>query len=93
MTESILPWLVMLGYGLLVWWMAPRSTTPTGFFGGGSNEGRAPGLWLLIASAAISWIFAKSIANSAGLAFAFGISGSVGYAIYYLSFLTAGIAI
>ena len=93
MSDSILPWLVMLGYGLLVWWMAPRSATPGGFFGGGSNEGRAPGLWLLIASAAISWIFAKSIANSAGLAYAFGLTGSIGYAIYYLSFLTAGIAI
>ncbi len=93
MTESFLPWLIMLGYGLLVWWMAPRSTTPAGFFGGGSNEGRAPGLWLLVASAAITWIFAKSIANSAGLAYAFGITGSIGYAIYYLSFLTAGIAI
>ncbi|MEL0107643.1 MAG: hypothetical protein VW802_11940 [Rhodospirillaceae bacterium] len=93
MTSSMLPWLVMLGYGLLVWWMAPRSTTTAGFFDGGSDAGRAPGLWLLIASAAISWIFAKSIANSAGLAYAFGITGSIGYAIYYLSFLTAGIAI
>ena len=93
MSESFLPWLVMIGYGLLVWWMAPRSATATSFFGGGSNEGRAPGLWLLIASAAISWIFAKSIANSAGLAYAFGLTGSIGYAIYYLSFLTAGIAI
>jgi SSS family solute:Na+ symporter len=32
----------------------------------------------LIASAAISWIFAKSIANAAGLAQAFGLSGSIG---------------
>ncbi|MEQ8196121.1 MAG: hypothetical protein RIB59_16690 [Rhodospirillales bacterium] len=93
MTENALPWLVMLGYGALVWWMAPRSADPAGFFKGGSASGRAPGLWLLVASAAISWIFAKSIANSAGLAHAFGITGALGYAFYYVSFLTAGVAI
>ncbi len=83
----------MLAYGLFVWRLAPRKASPEGFFGGGSDSGRAPGLWLLVASAAVSWIFAKSIANAAGLAQAFGLSGSLGYAFYYLSFLTAGIAI
>ncbi|MFP6735536.1 MAG: hypothetical protein VB959_17095 [Rhodospirillales bacterium] len=62
------------------------------FFGSG-DTGTPPGLWLLVASAAIFWIFAKSIANAASLAQAFGLSGSIGYATYYLSFLTAGIAI
>jgi hypothetical protein len=42
MTSSMLPWLVMLGYGLLVWWMAPRSTTTAGFFDGGSDGGPRP---------------------------------------------------
>jgi Na+/proline symporter len=93
MTATVLPWLVMLGYGALVWRLAPRSASPAGFFTGGSDGGRAPGLWLLAASAAITWIFAKSIANSAGLAYAFGITGAIGYALYYLSFLTAGVAI
>ena len=46
-----------------------------------------------MASAAITWIFAKSIANAADLAGAFGIIGGVGYALYYLSFVVAGVAI
>jgi len=91
--EPILPWLIMAGYGLLVWYFAPKRTTVAGFFSGGDEKGAAPGLWLLVASAAISWIFAKSIANAAGLAQAFGLSGSIGYAFYYFSFFVAGVAI
>jgi len=93
MSAAGLPWLVMLGYGLIVWRMTPRHVTEGGFFSGGNEAGVAPGFWLLVASAAISWIFAKSIANAAGLAYAFGISGSIGYAFYYLSFATAAVAI
>ncbi|MBT4588078.1 MAG: Na+/proline symporter [Rhodospirillaceae bacterium] len=93
----VAPWLVMLAYGLIVWQFAPKRVTVKGFFTG-SDDGdvtsaSAPGLWLLVASAAISWIFAKSIANATSLAQAFGISGSVGYAFYYLSFLVAGVVI
>lgn len=44
-------------------------------------------------SAAITWIFAKSIANASDLSFAFGITGGIGYTIYYLSFVVAGVAI
>ena len=91
------PWLVMLAYGLIVWQFAPKRVTIKGFFTGTDEShgvtGSAPGLWLLVASAAISWIFAKSIANAASLAQAFGISGSIGYAFYYLSFLVAGVVI
>jgi hypothetical protein len=46
-----------------------------------------------VASAAISWIFAKSISNAANLTQAFGITGGLGYTFYYLSFATAGITI
>jgi len=90
------PWLVMLVYGLVVWQFAPKRVSVKGFFTGSDgdvNSGSAPGLWLLVASAAISWIFAKSIANAASLAGAFGISGSIGYAFYYFSFLVAGVVI
>ncbi len=93
MTAFALPWIVLIGYCALVWRMTPVAVTTDGFFGGTSRTGARPGLWLLVASAAITWIFAKSIANSAGLAHAFGVTGAVGYALYYLSFVTAGVAI
>lgn len=89
----LLPWIVLLGYGLLVYLIAPGRVSPRQFFEGQADDGRAPGLWLLVASAAISWIFAKSIANAAGLAAAFGLAGGIGYAAYYLSFMIAGVAI
>ena len=88
-----LPWLVLAAYCLIVLRMTPQSVTPAQFFGGGGTRGEAPGLWLLVASAAITWIFAKSIANAADLAKAFGIIGGIGYALYYLSFIVAGVAI
>ncbi len=48
---------------------------------------------MLVASAAVTWIFAKSIANAASLADAFGVIGGIGYGFYYFSFLVAGVAI
>ncbi len=91
--EMILPWFVLGTYCVIVLRMTPVSVTPSQFFGGEASSGREPGLWLLVASAAITWIFAKSIANAANLAGAFGITGGIGYAIYYLSFVVAGVAI
>ncbi len=44
----------MAGYGLLVWYLAPKRTTIAGFFSGGDENGSVPGLWLLVASTAIS---------------------------------------
>ncbi len=88
-----LPWLVLLAYGGLVYVLVPHSIRPEQFFEGSSEEGESPGLWLLVASATISWIFAKSIANATNLAHAFGVYGGLGYSIYYGSFITAGIVI
>ncbi|MGF1478760.1 MAG: Na+/proline symporter [Cyanophyceae cyanobacterium] len=92
-----LTWTLLFGYGLFVYRIVQKTTpervSASGFFQGESAQGKAPGLWLLMSSAAISWIFAKSIDNAASLAYAFGIAGGVGYAIYYLSFMTAAIAI
>ncbi len=90
-------WALLTGYGLLIYWIVQK-TTPTKvsaseFFEGQSRQGQAPGLWLLVSSAAISWIFAKSVENAASLSNAFGITGGIGYAIYYLSFVTAAIAL
>ena len=63
------------------------------FFKGSSDAGASLALWVLVFSAAISWIFAKSISNAANLGQAFGITGGIGYATYYLSFVVAAVAI
>ncbi|MGB7087007.1 MAG: Na+/proline symporter [Phormidesmis sp.] len=92
-----LTWVLLAGYGFFIYRLV-RKTTPVKvsaleFFGGQSRQGQSPGLWLLVSSAAISWIFAKSIDKAASLGNAFGITGGIGYAIYYLSFVTAAIAL
>lgn len=97
MLVPILTWALLLGYGALIYRLVqvttPVKVSATGFFQGESEQGRSPSLWLLVASAAITWIFAKSIDNAASLANTFGVTGGIGYAIYYLSFVTAAIAI
>ncbi len=80
-------------YMAVVWWAAPRRVTRAQFFSGAAASGREPALWLLAASAAISWIFAKSIVNSASLTHAFGIWGGFGYSVYYLSFIVVAAAV
>ncbi|MBL28567.1 MAG: Na+/proline symporter [Rhodospirillaceae bacterium] len=87
------PWLALMGYGALIWRLTPRNVSDAQFFEGGSARGGEPGLWLLVASAAITWIFAKSIANAASLGAAFGWWGGIGYAFYYFSFAVVGIAV
>jgi Na+/proline symporter len=97
MLATTLTWALLAGYGFFVYRVV-RQTTPErvnapAFFDGQSNSGQAPSLWLLISSAAISWIFAKSIDNAASLGSAFGLWGGIGYALYYLSIDTAAIAL
>jgi hypothetical protein len=89
----IAPWAVLAGYCAVVWLISPRRVSARQFFAGGSEGGAPPGLWVLVFSAAITWVFAKSIANAADLARTFGPIGGIGYATYYLSFAVAGIAI
>ena len=95
--STTLVWLLLAAYGFFIYRLVKRTTPDkvpaTAFFEGQSQQGQAPGLWLLVSSAAISWIFAKSIDNAATLGSAFGIAGGIGYAMYYLSFLTAAIAL
>ena len=69
---------------------APRRATVEGFFGGASATGRAPGLWVLVLSQVTTWIFARSLMNSAILGYYYGIWGTLAYAAYYGSFLTGG---
>ena len=84
--ESVLlvaPWAVLIIYCGIVWLFSPRGVSARQFFKGSSDAGASPALWVLVFSAATSWIFAKSIANAANLGQAFGITGGIGYATYY----------
>ncbi|MEM8539032.1 MAG: sodium:proline symporter, partial [Pseudomonadota bacterium] len=55
--------------------VAPRRATIDGFFGGRREDGRAPGLWTLVLSQVTTWIFARSLMNSAILGYYYGIWG------------------
>ncbi|MFT5797566.1 MAG: Na+/proline symporter [Candidatus Azotimanducaceae bacterium] len=69
---------------------APRRATVNGFFGGMSEGGTAPGLWVLVLSQVTTWIFARSLMNAAILGYYYGIAGTLAYAAYYASFLSGG---
>ncbi len=86
-------WILVAGFGLLFFLIAPISRTVASFYSASSGEGRQPNVFLLTSSLVISWIFAKSITNAANLGLSFGIVGGVAYAVYYLSFIVAGIVI
>ncbi|MEM6375979.1 MAG: sodium:proline symporter [Pseudomonadota bacterium] len=69
---------------------APRHASVAGFFTGRRKDGQAPGLWTLVLSQVTTWIFARSLMNSAILGYFYGIWGVLAYAAYYGSFLTGG---
>ncbi|MFK7938986.1 MAG: sodium:proline symporter [Roseovarius sp.] len=73
--------------------VAPRRASVEGFFGGMSEHGRAPGLWMLVLSQVTTWIFARSLMNAAILGYFYGIWGVLAYAAYYGSFLTGGFVV
>ncbi|MEL6673801.1 MAG: sodium:solute symporter [Bacteroidota bacterium] len=83
-------WALVIGLGLLMWFLAPRARELTAFFSATQKDGQQPGFWMLASSLVISWIFAKSITNAANLGLSFGLVGGVAYAGYYLSFVVAG---
>lgn len=87
------PWLVLAAYALLIWIMTPRAISAAQFFGGGSRRGVPPGAWLLGASAAMSWVMAKSVYNAMSLSASFGVIGGIAYGSYWLSFIVVGIAV
>ena len=90
---ALMPWLVFAAYALIVLKATPRAAGPMAFFGGHSLSGRTPGIWLLGASAAISWVMAKSVDNAMNLTAAFGYWGGIGYATYWLAFVVVAIAV
>ncbi|MEO0369946.1 MAG: sodium:proline symporter [Pseudomonadota bacterium] len=73
--------------------VAPRRATVDGFFGGRSAAGDAPSLWVLVLSQVTTWIFARSLMNSAILGYYYGIWGVLAYAAYYGSFLTGAMIV
>ena len=73
--------------------MTPRHTTAEGFFAGLDQDGTPPGLWTLVLSQVTTWIFARSLMNSAILGYYYGIAGVLAYAAYYISFLTGGLIV
>lgn len=86
-------WALVIVFGLLLFWISPLAKDKEIFFRASSKKGSQPGFWLLSGSLVISWIFAKSITNSANLGLSYGMVGGLAYAAYYLSFLIAGIVI
>ena len=69
---------------------APKKATIDGFYSGMDVQGRAPGLLTLVLSQVTTWIFARSLMNSAILGYYYGVWGVLAYAAYYGSFLTGG---
>ena len=91
--DKVLPWIVLTIYIVIVFRIAPRSTRPSQFFGGDSEAGIPPGVFLLGVSAAMSWVMAKSVDNTMNLTAAFGLWGGIGYATYWAGFVVAGVAV
>jgi SSS family solute:Na+ symporter len=87
------PWLVLAAFSTLTWWATPRRVNAAQFFDGRRDGGQPPGVLMVAMSAAITWVFAKSIANASDLAYGYGLTGGIGYTLYYLSFVVAGVAI
>ncbi len=92
MSNINIQWILVIASSLLLFMISPYAKSVNDFFKGSKLE-KEPGFVLLTSSLVISWLFAKSITNSANLGLSFGIVGGVAYACYYLSFLVAGITI
>lgn len=86
-------WGLLIAFGIFFFFIAPYSKKREQFFAAVTDKGKQPGFWMLTGSLVISWIFAKSITNAANLGLSFGMVGGVAYAVYYLSFIVAGIII
>jgi Na+/proline symporter len=93
LSVELYQWIILLLFGIGFIFLSPLSKTVSQFFKAETKDGKQPGLWILTASLVISWIFAKSITNAANLGLSFGLVGGVAYAVYYLSFIVAGLVI
>ncbi len=86
-------WLILIGYGVLLWILSPWSRDREMFYEGRSETGSRAGFWLLTGSVFVSWIFAKSITNAANLGASYGLVGGLAYAAWFMSIPVAGILI
>lgn len=93
MSIFFIQWLILVAFGVLFFFIAPKAKSVQQFFFAKSNKGKEPTVFLLTSSLVIAWIFAKSIANAANLGLAYGFVGGLAYACYYFSFLVGGIVI
>jgi hypothetical protein len=90
------PWLVLVGYAVVVFLVAPRAEGHRGFLwarSGETKQSSAPSTALLTASVLVSWIFAKSITNAANLGEKYGLVGGLAYAAWYASIPAAGLLV
>jgi len=88
--------LVIIGAVIAIFgtaYAARQTATVDGFYTGAQSDGTAPDLWTLVLSQVTTWIFARSLLNSAILGYYYGVAGSLAYTAYYLSFLTGGYAV
>ncbi len=92
MSADTLQWLIVLAFGLGLFFLSPRAKSARQFFQA-QVKNRQPRMLMLTSSLVISWIFAKSITNAANLGMSYGIVGGLAYAGYYLSFLVAGLVL
>jgi hypothetical protein len=88
-----IPWLVLVGYAVLVYFVAPRAEGHRGFLWARARDGGTPSTALLTASVLVTWIFAKSITNAANLGEKYGLVGGLAYAGWYLSIPAVGLLI
>ena len=92
-TEAALFWGFLLVYGVVMYWLSPKSKNAQSFYRGADDHGKPVGQWPLTASIFISWIFAKSVTNAANLGATYGVVGGLAYATYWLSIPVAGYVI
>lgn len=88
--EATLFWGFLIVYGVVMFALSPRSRNAASFYRGADDQGRPVDQWSLTASIFISWIFAKSVTNAANLGAAYGVTGGLAYAAYWLSIPVAG---
>ncbi len=93
MLPQLAPWIVLALFCAVTWVVTPRRVQAPPKFDGRRDNDRRPGVLMVAMSAAITWVFAKSIANASALAYGYGLTGGIGYTIYYLSFIVAGVTI
>ncbi|MEO7210416.1 MAG: hypothetical protein ABIY35_05700 [Chitinophagaceae bacterium] len=93
MSILTIQWIILIAFGVVFFFIAPKANSIQQFFKAKSGKGKEPTVFLLTSSLVISWIFAKSIANAANLGLEYGFIGGLSYACYYFSFLIGGIVI